>query len=272
MCGKVHMMDGSDLTQLNGRRQKVTKFVLASTQRSGSTWVIDVLNSHPAVGAFEELFLKGKESLVWAGAKDVQPWHVYWVKRQSPMLSVLRPYFHFKYLGKVYTSEESAIDAIGFKLMYGQLWHHPEILAYMRLNKVHIIHLVRENWLDVILSYEARKIRGVAHAYGKVEKVRIHLETSSLLDRLEWQESKIQWARRILSRIGLPYLEIAYEDLLSKETRFSTILDFLGIHSDQQDLKGSLEKLNRGSHQELIENYDSVQRILKDSKYNGLLH
>ena len=50
----------------------MVKFVMLTTQRSGSTWVIDMLNSHPRVVAYSELFLEtSKERPVWGGAKDV---------------------------------------------------------------------------------------------------------------------------------------------------------------------------------------------------------
>gem|GEM_PF-3850238 len=48
----------------------MVKFVVLTTQRSGFTWVIEMLNSHPCVVTYSELFLEtSKERPVWGGLK-----------------------------------------------------------------------------------------------------------------------------------------------------------------------------------------------------------
>jgi len=248
-----------------------TRFVLLSTQRSGSTWVVDMLNSHPAVQAYEELFLRDwKEKPTWAGARDILTWNAYWDREQTRFNKLARPRAYFEYLNQVYSPKDKAVAAVGFKLMYGQVRRQRAILMYMLWHKVSIVHLIRSNFLDVILSEKATAIRGVPHARGEVDKVQITLDTSNLLSQLNWKDKKVRWARRIFSHLGLPYLEVTYEELLSEKARFGAVLNF--IKSDHQQLSTALKKLNKGSYKELIENYDAVKKTLEGTKYYQLLH
>ena len=62
----------------------MTNFVVLSTQRSGSTWVVDMLTSHPRVVAYSELFMHGGEGKPrWSGAQDLPYWQTY-AQRQAP--------------------------------------------------------------------------------------------------------------------------------------------------------------------------------------------
>ncbi len=256
----------------------MTEFILLSTQRSGSSWVIDVLNNHPSVKTYSELFInrkpfiKGKDPLIWVGERDILPWYPYWMERRTQINSLLKPYFYFSYLKEIYSPGKRGNDIIGFKLMYNQLRHHPFILFYMRFYKVRVVHLIRENFLDAILSKEAVKIRKIHHSKSDSGTVRIHLDPSDLLKQLKWRETKVRWVRRIFSHIGLPYLEITYEELLFDEKRFNIIFKFLGAESGRQYLGSSLKKLNKGSHKEMIRNYDEIREVLKGTKYSRLLH
>ena len=68
------------LARLIGRKPDQTssprKYVLFAKQRSGSTWVIDLLNSHPDVVGYAELFLYD----MWGeppvgGNKHIESWN-----------------------------------------------------------------------------------------------------------------------------------------------------------------------------------------------------
>jgi LPS sulfotransferase NodH len=49
-----------------------TRFIVLSTQRSGSTWVIDTLNSHPMVTCYSEVFLQDGSGKPRFGARDLE--------------------------------------------------------------------------------------------------------------------------------------------------------------------------------------------------------
>ncbi len=250
----------------------VTKFILLSAGRSGSTWVIDMLNSHPQIKTYEELFLHAfKEKLEWAGERDVLPWNAHWKNHNHGIQSMFKPYYRLKYLNHVYSQEESNTKTMGFKLMYHQIKRNWDILPYLLWHKVHVIHLIRDNFLDVLLSEEGSRLRGIAHATNQVSPVQIKLDPSNLLKQLAWKNKKVQWAKHIFSHLGLPYLEISYETLVKSPRNFDMVINFLG-DLDLYRLKSSLKKLNPTSHKDLIENYSDVFDALNKTEYQTLLH
>ena len=247
----------------------MTNFVVLSTQRSGSTWVVDMLESHPRVVAYSELFMHGGEgSPKWGGEKDLPYWQTY--SRGKNRLA--KPYWLWKYLGQAYR-ERDGIDAVGFKLMYSQLTRISRpLMPSLWMKRVRIIHLIRRNALDVVLSKEAGAARGGrlhAHEGNNVEPVRLNLDTDTLLRRMTLHERAIAGARVRFKRVGLPYMEVVYEDLAADESGFASLFEFLGV--EPAPVTSSLQKLNSTSHEALIENYGEVRDALAETEFAGLL-
>jgi LPS sulfotransferase NodH len=249
----------------------VTNFVVLSTQRSGSTWVVDMLTSHPRVVAYSELFMHGGEGTpTWGQEQDLPYWQTY--ARGKRGGRVARPYWLWKYLGEAF-QERPGIDAIGFKLMYSQLTRISRpLMPALWLKRVRIIHLIRQNALDVVLSKEAGVARqGRLHARDgdEVEQVRLRLETDDLLRRMTLHERAIAGARVRFKRVGLPYTEVVYEDLAADAGRFASLFEFLGV--EPAPVTSSLQRLNPTAHEELIENYAEVRDALAGTEFAGQL-
>lgn len=251
----------------------ITKYIILATQRSGSTWLVDMLNSHKEIISYSELFLKNaaKDKPTWAGKKDILLRQAYLRKTNKGIFQRFRPFSCFRYLDYVFHSYNEGINSIGFKLMYNQLLNFPEILVYLLFNRVYIIHLIRRNILDIILSKEAILMRGSHHSIENVNQVQVKLNTSNLLDRLRCGDRKIKLGTLLFYCLGLPYIEVEYEKLKSNPSIFNDILNFLGIEPKKEKLETSLKKLNKGSHMEIISNYEEVRNTLKDTKYYDLL-
>ena len=249
----------------------MTNFVVLSTQRSGSTWVVDMLTSHPRVVAYSELFMHGGEGTPkWGKEKDLPYWQTYSRGKTGGRLA--RPYWLWKYLGEAF-QERPEIDAIGFKLMYSQLTRISRpLMPALWLKRVRIIHLIRRNALDVVLSKEAGAARqGKLHARNgdEVEQVRLNLDTQSLLRRMTLHARAIAGARVRFKRVGLPYTEVVYEDLAANENGFTELFEFLGV--EPAPVTSSLQKLNPTAHEELIENYGEVREALEGTEFAGQL-
>ena len=251
----------------------MTRFVVLSTQRSGSTWVVDMLTSHPRVVAYSELFMHGGQGTPkWGQEKDLPYWQTFISDKRGGRLA--RPVHLWRYLGQA-LEERPGVDAIGFKLMYSQLTRIARPLTpALWLKRVRIIHLMRRNALDVVLSREAGEARrGVLHAREgqPVESVRVRLGTDDLLQRLTAHERQIEGARVRFKRVGIPYTEVIYEDLVANEKQgFDELFRFLGV--DPAPVSSSLQKVNPTSHEDLIENYGEVREALEGTKFAGQLH
>ena len=233
-----------------------------------------MLSSHPQVVAYSELLMHGGEGgPKWGGEQGLLYWSTFLAEQGSPGSRLVRASRLWRYLGQVY-AERPGIDAAGFKLMYSQLRVSRLLLPFLVLRRVRVIHLIRRNALDVVLSKEAGEARrGVLHARAgePVESVRIKLRTEDLLERMTAHERAIADARVRFKRVGIPYREAVYEDLVAdEEGGFDSLFEFLGVQP--ASVSSSLQKVNPTAHEELIENYGEVQAALEGTKFAGQLN
>lgn len=245
-----------------------SNFVVLTTNRSGSVWVMSSLNSLPGVSAQGELFLprKRKPEKRWDSDFAIPRY----IESKSNGIN-LRPFSVFSYLNSLYTNP----DIVGFKLMYKQLGLYPEIFIYLIQHRIRVVHLVRNNHLDVLVSYAVKKNLGQAHlleGQSAPENIQVDIETYDLRWQLRRLERKQNLAREILLWSRLSHIEVAYEDLLNDRSKFKTILKFLAIDSVENLPESSTIKIRKGNHREVIRNYDEVKQALASTRYAGLLN
>lgn len=250
---------------MKNQRQKPIKFCILTTQRSGSTWVSTLLDSNPKIQGFRELFID-KEFIF--PDTNLSTFILY--QKNNPGK---RPRITFEYLKKLEEYLQGR-EAIGFKLMYDQLLDYPEIVFNLIREKYKIIHLVRGNYLDAIISGKIKDEQGVAHSKVKIEPKEVYLEPSWLIEKLEKQDMKIRLANIFLSVIPNQVLNITYDDLCKNQDKtLNSVSAFLGLTSSEEDrFESELKKINRKSHQEIIKNYEEVSSALSRTKFFGLLN
>jgi len=230
-----------------------------------------MLTSHPRVVAYSELFMHGGEGFPkWGREQDLPYWQTFIAGKGGGRL--VRPYWLWRYLGQA-LEERPGVDAVGFKLMYSQLTRIAKpLMPALWLKRARIVHLMRRNALDVVLSKEAGAARGGrlhAHEGEEVEPVRLRLQPDDLLRRMTLHERAIAGARVRFKRVGLPYREVVYEDLAEDESGFASLFEFLGV--EPRPVSSSLQKVNPTAHEELIENYSEVRDALEGTEFAGQL-
>lgn len=241
------------------------KFVVLSTQRTGSTMLIHLLNSHPAVLCPGEIFFPGSGS-EYALNKYVRSSFSRRFRHQ-----VVRPALVREFLDRFFAQEP--YQAIGFKYMYSQARHvprlYPSVPRYIRENKLAIIHGVRRNKLKVLLSRIASKSSGVYRADTPVKKQPIEVPIKGLEGHLEALDREDDiWQRKMA---GLPYLRVEYESLLSdrpgEELR---LLQFLGV-DPSIGLESPFVRMASGPVCKLISNLKEVESVLRGTKFEWCL-
>ena len=244
-----------------------SKFVVFTTNRSGSVWVMSTLSSIPHVTAQGELFLPR------ARVSDKR-WDSDFARSRyietKPEGLPFRPFSVFSYLDALYRTS----GAVGFKLMYKQLGLYPEILAYLIQHRVRVVHLVRQNHLDVLVSFAVKAQLGRAHllsGQAAPEAIRVELDTENLIKQLERLRRKQNIARKLLIWCRLPHLEVTYEDLHRDQDHFRQIRDFLSIRPEEQLVRSNVVKIRKGGQRDVIRNYNEVREALVNSKFAALL-
>ncbi|HEY0417273.1 MAG TPA: hypothetical protein VGC78_12895 [Gaiellaceae bacterium] len=235
-------------------------FVVFATQRTGSSWVASMLGSHPAVETYGELFQRG--------AKRDTAFDPYFLAHGGRRNRRRR--LTFRFLDALYAAQPG-IDAIGFKLMYQDVKENPAILAYLARRKVRVVHLVRANLLDVVVSNETARARGRYHAEGAVEQVAVAVDAESLVRRLRSLERKVKVARTAVAAAFVPHVEVSYESLLAEPRRFADLLRFLDVCDPDTPLTSQLRKLNSLRKEDTISNFAEVERALSGTRFAAFI-
>jgi LPS sulfotransferase NodH len=250
-------------------------FVILSTQRTGSTWLATLLDSHPAIAAYEELFLRDDEGPRW-GSADLERFADAQKERLGDWRS-RRPLALFTYLDELYGRDVAR--AIGFKLMYNQVRQHPEVLVYIVHRGVKVIHLVRTNLLNVLISRDVMAARGLAHAKrdSPLTTVKITIDPVRIKLRLRALEGDVALSRATLRVLRIPHIEVGYEDIVANRAATLTrIMRFLGLDvpdsaDDQHKFTSDLVKTTTLGQAELVANYETLRSALSRTRYARFL-
>jgi LPS sulfotransferase NodH len=240
-------------------------FVVLTSARTGSTWLMDRLNRQPGVEAHGELFLnharmKPALASLADGKRFIEV-------RGGPKFT--RPRRVFSYLDALCRPAR----IVGFKLMYKQLQNYPEILVYLAVHRVRVIHLTRRNLLDVVVSEELAKLTGVSHALADSSSSipMVQIDTGTIVNRLAGLRNKPNRVRQLIRLFINPMLEVTYESLLENDDEFERILKYLEVANSRADAGSSLAKRGVRSHRESIANYDELQRRLDSTPFSHML-
>jgi LPS sulfotransferase NodH len=244
-------------------------FLVLTTQRTGSSWLMDRLSRIPGVEGHMELFYHDiRRAPPRAGSNDVPRF----VESRLATASGRRPGAVWRYLDSLY----SRPGRVGFKLMYSQLRQYPEILPYLIVRHMPIVHLVRNNSLDVVISEQLANVTGESHRTRNDPTVpaTIRLPLDSLVTRIRQLERHKRWIRMLLSLLPNPGMEISYERLCSSPEALLPVLEFIGLRSAPVDSspESSLVKRQRAPHARVLANYAEVSACLSRAGLTHLLH
>ena len=229
---------------------------------------MSILNKLENTSAYGELFLRKKRL---PGVKQWDSDFAYprFVETEPSGLAI-RPFSVFSYLDAFYRQP----GMVGFKLMYSQVGRLPETWAYLVRHRIRVVHLARQNHLDVMISVAIAAKTGLSHpltSEPELGDIQIKLETETLTHRLRKLRRNIMTARKLLRLCRLPHIEVAYEDLLHDPSKFSLIWEFLSINHEGHMPQSNLVKRRKGGHVDVISNYDEVKEALASSMFAKLI-
>lgn len=255
-------------------------FILLATQRTGSTWVQEMLNSHPSVRVYSEMFLSYASGMPMWDPKDVEFVNTYLEARVRRPVRMSKQYWTVKYLQRVLGQRD--VGAVGFKYMYNQIRPHPSVLAYAALKRVRIVHLIRRNLLDTIISSQLADVSGVYHvandgrqpipwAPETFTEMKLTLDPDWTLRELHRLSRERALIKLTLKAARVPTCEAIYEDLAQDRARFDQLLRFVGVDGSADQLKSGLQKLNTQPATKIVENIGELRSALHGSPYERFL-
>jgi LPS sulfotransferase NodH len=243
----------------------MTNCVVLSTQRSGSTFLIDFLSSTPGILVHSELFQNLRPDLV---GRPNAPRHyalAYQTYRKASFPRRLahrfrRPALIGQYLEEIYAPKPE-IDVIGMKLMYNQTRKYPEVLDWLIAHDVFFIHLVRENLLDMVVSRELAIKRGTYSMLQPLDNLQVQLDVSTLTSELESIADEVAHFRALCA--SLRAHELTYEAMVAdKSGSAREILQRLDARG-REPAGSRLRKTNPALLKSVIANYAEVAAVLE---------
>ena len=222
------------------------KMVIFSTGRSGSTLLVELLNSFPSVFCDTELL---KRRLV------------------DPLKLIDA------------RARQSHQDIYGFKLLSYQLrdiqssiHNKSNFLKCLHINGYQPIYLYRENKLQQAISSILAMTQSRWHSTQiRNSDASITIDINVLANTIKEMESLAQYERNLLKNI--PHLSLSYEqDLEQAEALHFTmqkLSDYLGQPFIEPNI--TLKKLHRGHFSDYIHNWEEVLQFIEDSKFSKYL-
>jgi LPS sulfotransferase NodH len=229
-------------------RHQVRRFVILMQGREGSTYVVEALDSHPAVRAAGERLPGLKEQGAHA--------QLQWVRRflTPPLLGRSR--------------------AIGFKTKLVDVLDPGRFADMLVRMQVSVIWLQRRNLVKQVISWiNARRLyeaRGDWQLYD--ERDRLSPPTIGVEEfrrKLEKGEEQRRCTEAFVDGLPLPVLSVFYEDLLvDQQTTFEQTFRFLGV--PYRPVQGRTLKVTSDDLRQAIANFGQLRAQYVGTQYESM--
>ena len=219
-----------------------SRFVVVSTARTGSNYLLAGLARAPSVRTYAEIFAD---------------------HNRKPGVGFDRPF------AILCRRQPRWVRTVGFKLFYHHL-SEDEWARFLTYDDFDVVHLLRRDRLRTLVSRDIAKHTNRWTSTGRAGSLvprRIVLETGDLVERLERIERFEQLARRRLA--GRRVLEMHYEELTADPaTKFDAIAAFLGI-TDMPQREIHLRRQNPEPLNALVANFDEIVELLAPTRFTS---
>ena len=231
-------------------RHQVTPFVILFIERDGSTYLTSLLENHPEINMVYERFAVLKQKGL--GAKDQLDW--------------LTEFFTPPLIGRT--------GASGFKTKLVDILDLKGFSALLKQKKCKIILMQRKNLIKAVVSrINARRLyeaTGNWNLYKESDRRPPMVIYLAEFDQFgKEREDAERELREYAHSLGLPLLQIVYEDLLiSKEQTINQVLSFLKVKImplHEKTIKHTSDDLR-----EVIENFDEVRNHFSGTRYASM--
>lgn len=237
--------------------------IILTTQRTGSTFLVDCLRSHPEVECAAEI-LNGQQD-------DPRSMYRGPFRQAAKVLQILRTgaWLPGPYMDAYFRRGSAKVRC--FKVMYNQV-SRPFALRYLVGNEeIRVIHLRRRNLLKVHVSTLLMSKRQRVQATAPTEAVWIKVNPAKAIAAMRSARARYEKYEQAFKRH--PCLQLDYEsaigpDGITEDTR-SRICDFLGIA--RVAMSSQLMKLNPESLRDMVTNYDELAEAISRTEFADML-
>ena len=273
------------------------RFILLTTQRSGSTYLRIWLNGHSQVNSYGEIFLSNYKS------------HDGFSKFCQDRSLICRTRFHLHntrlfigagvdlitrkaiddYLEKLYhdpshsgpwtdfdrrneCAPKKSASVTGFKIMYSTLEKYTALQDWIDDQPdIMIVHLIRRNLLKSYISGVRMELSSVAHTTGEsLSYAPVSIDTRSLFDYFKSTSVKRRLYHQKYSK-NSQFLELSYEDMFANQKEsLQKLIEFFSLQPESMSLP-SIKKISSAELRDEIANHQEVVDKLSGTEYESFL-
>ena len=244
----------------------MTNAIILTTQRTGSTFLVECLESHPQIRCLGEML---------AGGHVRVPDLVYRSRYGTKAYRFLSSgaWWPTRMMTRYFASTERDVNV--FKAMYNHI-NNPVTRNYLRARtSIHILHLRRHNllkqYVSELLLSKSREKKWQPHAVKPVPVVRTMVSPDAALAYIRRKRELHAWHEALFA--DHPRLQLSYEDMIDGQSLRAEVAeevcDFL--HIERRPMKSILVKMNPTRLAEMIVNYDEVASLLRQTEFADLL-
>jgi len=229
-----------------------TNFVIVFEGRSGSTFLVEALDSHPDVVAKKEAFAAIRKDIT-AGKYD---------KREQA--NWLREFF----------ASHPGVPALGFKVKYKDIVEPGETAKVLRECNAKVIRLTRLNRIKLVVSLmNGRRLHDETGEWNRYDGNEQAPPLLASLDEFDANLRKVERRKEGLMRyvesLSLDTLELFYEDILrDADDVFRRVCNFLGV--PVRALTSNTRKNTTDNLEEALVNFDELRAHYAGTPYEAM--
>lgn len=264
-------------------------FILVGSQRSGTNFFREVMNTNPDVAVHGEVLWPYPLPNVYHNFARTM------VSRAMPPISpadgmaLVDDYFVHVVddTRRGHPQKAERLAMVGVDIKYNQLsfisplnrdlGKGPFLLDYLSDRNVPVVHMVRRNLAKQALSLTIAESRNVYHNYaGDAFEGKVEVSTDRLMNFCEWIQSQRDLFRKLSASVSV--IEVTYEDVadscraagadgdISAHPCMKQLADFLEITPNFHN-PTTIKKVINKPYRQILSNFKQVVSALKNSAF-----
>lgn len=247
----------------------LNKYVIFTTQRTGSSWLVDMLHNNSNIASYAELFrLNVNQDFPLFCEKDIKLFNR-WKVKYNPIFDFFRKKQQInEYFDEIVllNSDKKHVSALGCKIMYNQVNKNQTLLRNSFVFFDKFIHLKRRDHLRVAISHVFMEQTGVSHSESDVDLEPIEVNISNIVYYLKVIKKEEKRMDKLLNKYAEEkYIVCYYEDLVENtDVVMERIHEHIGVKHFPPT--SNFKKINSNDLNAMIINYDDLILTLKKER------
>jgi LPS sulfotransferase NodH len=240
----------------------LNKYVIFTTQRTGSSWLVDMLHNNNNIASYAELFrLNVNQDFPSYCEKDIKLFNR-WKVTYNPIFEFSRRKKQINEL-VLLNNDKKNVTTFGCKIMYNQVNKNKQLLRNSFVFFDKFIHLKRRDHLRVAISHVFMEQTGVSHSDSDVDLEPIEVNISNIVYYLKVIKKEEKRMDSLLKKYAAEkYIVCYYEDLVESTNEvMAKIHEHIGVKHTHP--ASNFKKINNSDLNDMIINYDDLIFTLK---------